>query len=97
MLLYTQICANNAQTVISTWKILFEGTNVVKNIHLLIASYSQLLECQDSLLFAAFGMPRYENMGGPGGEAPRKKQNSDPQIKIFEIFSQDPIFEWGVS
>jgi len=22
-----------------------------------------------------------ENMGGPGGEAPRKKKNSDPQIK----------------
>ena len=33
-------------------------------------------------------------MGGPGGKAPQKK-NSDPQIKIFEIFFPDPFFEGG--
>ena len=36
-----------------------------------------------------------ENMGGPGGEAPRKKKNSNPQIKIFEIFSQTPFLKGG--
>ena len=34
-------------------------------------------------------------MGGPGGEAPRKKKNNDGWIQIFVIFSQDPIFEGG--
>ena len=32
---------------------------------------------------------------GSGGRSPPEEKINDPQIKIFEIFSQDPIFEGG--
>ena len=37
-----------------------------------------------------------ENMGDPGGEAPRKKKKWSTNKNILNIFL-DPIFEGGVS